>query len=71
MITLTGLTRQQVQIADLIWNCDTQTEVDQLIRNMPTAYRRDAITLRELMIAAALDQVEDTQLARRVIQNLG
>ena len=71
MITLTGLTRQQVQIADLIWNCDTQAEVDQLIRNMPNSYRRDAITLRELMIAAALDQVEDTQLARRVIQNLG
>lgn len=71
MITLTGLTRQQVQIADLIWNCGTQAEVDQLIRNMPNAYRRDAVTLRELMIAAALDQVEDTQLARRVIQNLG
>lgn len=71
MITLTGLTQQQKQIAELLWNCNTQDEVDQMVRAMPPAYRKDAVTMREMMIAAVLDQVEDTHLASRVIENLG
>jgi hypothetical protein len=57
-ITLEGLTEQQRQIADLIWNCDTQADVDQLIRSLPPAYKQDAETVHELMIAAVMDSYE-------------
>ena len=70
MIQITGLTPQQVQIADMLWNCDSADEADRLIRNMPPAYRRDAVTIREMIVAAVLDQINDTPDARRVIRDL-
>lgn len=54
-ITLTGLTKQQYQIADMIWSCDSQDDVDRLIRSLPQAYRQDAEVVHELMIAAVFD----------------
>lgn len=71
MITLEGLTARQVQIADMLWKCDTLDEVNRLVRNMPESYRKDAVTLKELMIAATLDEVSDTRLAQRVLSNFG
>ena len=58
-IELQGLTKQQCQIADLLWSCDTQQDVAQLIRSMPAQYKQDAITIHQLMIAAVMDQYED------------
>jgi 23S rRNA C2498 (ribose-2'-O)-methylase RlmM len=58
-ITLHGLTKQQYQIADMIWSCASQEDVDRLIRNLPQAYRRDAQTIHQLMIAAVMDQHEE------------
>lgn len=57
-ITLEGLTRQQYQIADMIWSCESQEDVDRLIRNLPAAYKQDAVTVHTLMIAAVMDQYE-------------
>jgi hypothetical protein len=59
MITLTGLTPQQHQIADMIWSCESQQDVDRLIRNLPPQYKRDAVVIHELMIAAVMDSYED------------
>jgi hypothetical protein len=58
-ITLHGLTKQQYQIADMIWSCASQEDVEGLIRNLPQAYRRDAQTIHQLMIAAVMDQHEE------------
>ena len=58
-ITLKGLTKQQYQIADMIWSCDSQEAVEQLMRAMPEQYKRDAVTVHTLMIAAVMDQHED------------
>lgn len=71
MITISGLTPRQVQIADLLWNCETPQDVDAMIRGMPAEFRRDAVVMREMIVATVLDQVEDTQLAQRVIRDLG
>lgn len=57
-ITLEGLTKQQRQIADLLWRCDTQEAVEQLKSSMPQQYRKDAETVHQLMIAAVMDQYE-------------
>ena len=55
-ITLEGLTRQQYQIADLLWNCDSDEQVQTLIQSMPAQYKRDAVSIHQLMIAAVMDQ---------------
>ena len=58
MITIEGLTKQQRQIADMIWSCDTQEDVDQLIKNLPKGYKQDAVVIHQMMIAAVMDQHE-------------
>ena len=59
MIKLEGLSEQDVQICQLLWNCDTVEAVDTMVRAMPPAYKQRAVIMRELMTAAQLDQVED------------
>ena len=59
MIKLEGLTDQDVQICQLLWNCDSVEAVDTMVRAMPPAYKQRAVVMRELMTAAQLDTVED------------
>jgi len=59
MIKLEGLSKQDVQICNLLWNCDTLEAVDAMVKAMPPAYKSRAVVMRELMTAAQLDQVED------------
>ena len=58
-IQLHGLTKQQYQIADMIWNCDTQEDVQRLMQAMPAAYKQDAQVIHQLLIAAVMDQHMD------------
>ena len=55
-ITLEGLTRQQYQIADMIWSCESQEDVARLMRALPEGYKQDAVVIHQLMIAAVMDQ---------------
>jgi hypothetical protein len=59
MIQLQGLTKKDVQICRLLWNCDTMEAVDAMVAAMPPKYKQRAVVMRELMIAAELDNVED------------
>ena len=70
MITLEGLTAQQVQIAEMLWKCDSWGDVDRLVRNMPPSYRQDAVLVKELLIAAGLDDVQETELAERALVDI-
>ncbi len=58
-IELTGLTKQQHQIADMIWNCESEQDVERLINNLPRQYKQDAVVIHQLMIAAVMDQHMD------------
>jgi hypothetical protein len=58
MIKLEGLSKQDVQICKLLWNCDSMEAVDAMVKAMPPAYKNRAVVMRELMTAAELDQVE-------------
>jgi hypothetical protein len=51
MITLTGLTPRQRLVAELLWNTNDSAEVERLCR-----LDRDARTVRDLIIAAELDE---------------
>ncbi len=59
MIRLEGLSKQDIQICNLLWNCDTLEAVDRMVAAMPPAYKQRAQVMRELMTAAQLDSVED------------
>ena len=59
MINIQGLTKKDVQICRLLWNCDTLEAVDAMVNAMPPAYKNRAVVMRELMTAAQLDTVED------------
>ena len=59
MITIEGLTQKDVEICNLLWNCDSVEAVDTMVAAMPQAYKQRAQSLRELMTAAALDNVKD------------
>ena len=59
MIRLEGLSKQDIQICNLLWNCDTLEAVDAMVKAMPPAYKNRAVVMRELMTAAQLDTVED------------
>ena len=71
MIKLEGLSKQDVQICKLLWNCDSIEAVDAMVAAMPPAYKQRAQSMRELMTAAQLDQVKDideniTQYLQRI-----
>jgi len=70
MITLEGLSQQQMQIAEMLWKCNSLEDVDRLVRNMPPAYRQDAVLVKELLIAAGLDEVQETELADRALVDI-
>lgn len=58
-IRLEGLTRQQRDLAKLIWQCEDTPDIDRLIAGLPSKLQKDAELVRELMIAAVFDQHED------------
>ena len=71
MIRLEGISKQDVAICNLLWNCRTEEAVDTMVRAMPPAYKQRAVVMRELMIAAELDNLEDvhedlTQYLQRI-----
>jgi hypothetical protein len=55
-ITIEGLSELQRELADQIWQCDSQEEVTEFIAQLPKRLRAHAELVRELMIAAAIDQ---------------
>ena len=58
MIKLEGLSQKDIEICNLLWNCDSVEAVDKMVAAMPSAYKTRAVVLRELMTAAALDNVD-------------
>jgi membrane-anchored glycerophosphoryl diester phosphodiesterase (GDPDase) len=73
MITLDGLTHKQKMLAQLIWDCETQDQLETLIRCLPTKEDRYmASTLSHVMIYEALEQnIEQYRLqAQEVIDHV-
>jgi len=55
MITITGLTELQRDIADRLWSLDTTEAVEQYISTLPKSLRRQAWVVQQMIIAAELD----------------
>ena len=58
MITIENLSPRQAQIAEILWNCQTEQECDNFINGLPDVFRRDAVVVKEMIIAAAFDDAE-------------
>jgi hypothetical protein len=59
MIKLQGLSKQDVAICNLLWNCASVEDVERMVKAMPPAYKNRAVVMRELIVAAELDTIED------------
>lgn len=59
-------TERQRMIADLLWVCNTGEEVAVVVKT----FGPEAESIRQLMMAAALDEVTETQLAERVLVDI-
>lgn len=69
-----GLTSQQVELCDILWDCSTEQEIEQFIKTIPTeGWKREARNMRVMLLAAMCDDqvnsyddcgLADTVLAR-------
>jgi hypothetical protein len=59
MIKLQGLSKQDVAICNLLWNCKTVEDVERIVQALPPEYKKRAVVMRELIVAAELDTIED------------
>jgi hypothetical protein len=55
MITIRGLSKEDMALCDLLWHCDTLFEVENLIAMMPPKMGDRAVVLQQLIIAEELD----------------
>lgn len=57
MIEITGLTKRQKQIMDLLWGCETEQEAVDLIRSLPSKQDQlDGAGLIRIAIWAVLEE---------------
>ena len=58
--TIEGLNSQQKVLADIIWACDSQEQVQTFIQALPTrALRNEAQSIMKLMVMAVVEQCYD------------
>jgi hypothetical protein len=62
-IQINGLTPQQVKLADLLWKCETELQVAAII----ALFGHEARVVRDMIIAATLDTVTETNIAGQVL----
>ena len=61
--TLENLTPTQCSIADTLWTCNTQAEVQEAVERGGIEYAK----IYSLMIAASFDNVPNTEMAMEVL----
>ena len=73
-LVLEGLSPLQIQIANVLWQIDTEAEIDSFIQTLPKRYIPEAITVKEFMIAACIDQAlednPDIRLAKETLNEI-
>ena len=67
MITIEGLSPKQHIIADALWECQSNEEMLYILAAFPI---KEVIAVKEMMIAAALDQITDVSEVAAYLKNL-
>lgn len=65
MNKIEGFTTKQAMIACLLWECQ---DTDQM-RSLVAELGKDAEVARDMILASALDEFNDTELAQKVLSN--
>jgi hypothetical protein len=68
MITIDGLSARQRAFCDVLWNMDSQREVDSFIESLPAGQQQECQTVLQLLIAATLDQVMECDEAAEYLK---
>jgi hypothetical protein len=58
------MTKQQKRIVELLWSCQSQAEVNVVLR----IFGLDAYIVREMMLAEVYDDIEDVALAQHYLK---
>ena len=58
------MTKQQKRIVELLWSCQSQAEVNVVLR----IFGLDAYIVREMMLAEVYDDVDDVALAQHYLK---
>lgn len=69
-IQIPNLTPLQMDIADKIWSLNSMDSVEEFISTLPRSLKREAESIKHMMIAAVMDQVQDTDLAEQVLAGI-
>lgn len=62
-IKIEGLTEYQVKLANILWQCESNVQVAAVI----ALFGKEARVVRDLMIAATLDTLTETDVAKQVL----
>jgi hypothetical protein len=63
-IHIEGLTERQRKIADVLWMMNGKDAVLGFIKSLEADTRKDALVVLNMMVAAVMDEIEDTELAK-------
>ena len=67
-----GLTQQQCDILDAMWNLDTVEELYEYFKTLNEDEYRMAVTLQEMLIQEAEEeQANNLTMARQLLQSIG
>lgn len=55
-ISLDGLTKRQVELCDMLWKCDTDSEVLDLAMTLPSDEAYELAILQELICQEAMEE---------------
>jgi hypothetical protein len=69
MITIDGLTKQQVSLLDTMWDIDGYQEYMEWKEQLSTSTRSEVEVLEQMITLAEIDEVEDVELAKKVLAN--
>jgi hypothetical protein len=68
MITIDGLTKEQVRMLDEMWALDTMEEMSEWMENVPEHKRQMVELLQEMLILASIDEdLEELSDATQVL----
>lgn len=67
MITIDGLTKGQVKLLDTMWDIDGYKEYMEWKGKLSTSKRREVDVLEQMITLAEIDEVEDVELAKKVL----
>lgn len=70
MIQIKGFTKKQAMLADILWSIGPLEKVNRFIDSLPDNDRVDALIVKDMLLAAVLDDVNRTDEAKKIIDSI-